>query len=466
MNLNGQLRDELSSAEFGDQRLTRRLCTLAETMLAAPDKSFPMASGEDAALEGTYRFLNNESVTPKQILAPHWRATAVRCSSLTTVLVAHDTTEFNFGVFERDGLGMVAQGKSYGFYGHFSLALAPTSHEPLGVLALQTIFRHGAKRKRAERRKLQGDPANEATRWLTAIVETEERLQGSAHAIHVMDRESDNYLLLAELVQRGHRFVARMKYNRVLENSDAPTVRAAISGAPVMAEREVPLTRRRKGDTPAERKRYPQRKSRIAKLQFTAEEITLPRSQSSNSSPLENLPLHLVRVQEVEAPEGEEPVEWLLWTTEPIDSAEQILAVVDAYRGRWVIEEYFKSLKTGCAYEERQLESAPALLNALAVLVPVAWRLLLLRSLARGEPSAPAQTVLTKVQIICLRGAMKRIHKRELPARLTALDAMLAVAKLGMHLGKGPPGWIVLGRGLDKLLTIELGYYITTEDIQ
>src|SRR5260370_41654125 len=117
--------------------------------------------------------------------------------------------------------------------------------------------------------------------------------------------------------QRGHRFVARRKYNRVHEDSDAPTLRAPIDGVPVMAEREVPLTRRRKGDTPAERKRYPQRKSRIAKLQFTAEEITLPRSQSSNSSPLENLTLHLLRVQEVEPPEGEEPGQWPLWTTEP-----------------------------------------------------------------------------------------------------------------------------------------------------
>src|SRR5258708_29429099 len=157
MNLNGQLSDELSSAEFGDRRLTRRLCTLAETMLAAPDKSFPMASGEDAALEGTYRFLNNESVTPKQILAPHWRATAVRCSALTTVLVAHDTTEFNFGVFERDGLGIVAQGKSYGFYGHFSLALAPTSREPLACSRCRRFFatdRRGSERSDASCRAI------------------------------------------------------------------------------------------------------------------------------------------------------------------------------------------------------------------------------------------------------------------------------------------------------------------------
>jgi hypothetical protein len=47
---------------------------------------------------------------------------------------------------------------------------------------------------------------------------------------------------------------------------------------------------------------------------------------------------------------------------------------VDCYRGRWTIEEYFKALKTGCQYERRQLETAHSLLNALAILAPVAWR--------------------------------------------------------------------------------------------
>ena len=41
-----------------------------------------------------------------------------------------------------------------------------------------------------------------------------------------------------------------------------------------------------------------------------------------------------------------EPVDWLLLTSEPIDTDEQILEVVDIYRARWLIEEYFSALKT------------------------------------------------------------------------------------------------------------------------
>jgi IS4 transposase len=47
----------------------------------------------------------------------------------------------------------------------------------------------------------------------------------------------------------------------------------------------------------------------------------------------------------------------MLYTSEPIDTAEQLLTIVDQYRSRWVIEEFFKALKTGCAFEKRQLES-------------------------------------------------------------------------------------------------------------
>src|SRR6267142_183172 len=64
------------------------------------------------------------------------------------------------------------------------------------------------------------------------------------------------------------------------------------------------------------------------------------------------IPLHCVHVREVDAPEGAEPIEWRLWTNLPVDTPAQILYVVDVYRARWLIEEFFKALKTGCALEK------------------------------------------------------------------------------------------------------------------
>jgi len=111
--------------------------------------------------------------------------------------------------------------------------------------------------------------------------------------------------------------------------------------------------------------------------------------------------------------------------------------------------------KTGCQFVKRQLESAHSLLNALAILAPVAWRLLLLRHLARGVRKAPASNALTRKQLEVLRA----VSRKPLAARPSARDAMLAVAALGGHLkSNGDPGWLVLGRGMHDLLLLKLGW--------
>src|SRR5882762_3222479 len=91
-----------------------------------------------------------------------------------------------------------------------------------------------------------------------------------------------------------------------------------------------------------------------------------------------SLSLQVVEVREVNPPENEIPIVWRIITTEPVDTEEQVAAVVDAYRQRWLVEEFFKAVKTGCRYEQLQLESLRALLIALSIEVAVAWRLLLL----------------------------------------------------------------------------------------
>jgi hypothetical protein len=171
-----------------------------------------------------------------------------------------------------------------------------------------------------------------------------------------------------------------------------------------------------------------------------------------------------VRVFEPKAPRGENAIEWRLWTTEPIATADDILGIVDDYRWRWRIEEFFKALKTGCRMESRQLETHRALVNALALLAPIAWRLLRLRVFGKDDAARPASSVLTPVQLICLAGALRKKKKPPLPPRPTARDAMRGVAALGGHLPRnGDPGWIILGRGLDDLLKIELGFTLASE---
>jgi hypothetical protein len=123
-----------------------------------------------------------------------------------------------------------------------------------------------------------------------------------------------------------------------------------------------------------------------------------------------------------------------------------VLSVVDAYRARWRIEEFFKALKTGCAIEKRQ----HALLNALGLFIPIAWTLLRMRVLTRQDH--PASEILTPPQVEVLRAAAKT----PLAAQPSVRAALLAIAALGGHLKhKGEPGWLVLGRGYERLLVLE-----------
>jgi hypothetical protein len=444
------LSSEVAAADLGDARLTRRLGGLVDALASRPGESFPKAL-DDAELEGAYRFFGNAKVTPEAILEPHFRQTVRRATAHADVLVVHDTTQFEFGGDKkREGLGRLIR-PGQGFFGHFALATtADGNREPLGLLNLETLFRLD---KKSSKPRDQRPNRGESARWRRSIEAVEERLPDSVRAIHVMDREADSYAILSTLDETGHSYVIRSFQDRVLAD-DETKLRAAARAAKRSFDREVPLSRRPLIDGP-KGQRHPPRSYRIAKLSFAAKAIEIPRTGDAKAAASSTLKLAVIYVYERRPPSGEPAVEWFLLTNLPVETPQDIGFAVDCYRGRWTIEEYFKALKTGCQYEKRQLESAHALLNALAVLSTVAWRLLLLRHLARHAPDRPATDALTSSQIEVLQA----VAKRPIPKRPTVQEAMLAVAGLGGHLPRnGDPGWLVLGRGMHDLLLLELGW--------
>ena len=91
-----EIAPEFGDADLGDARLSRRLGELARKLADRPGASFPKAL-DDAELEAAYRFFGNAKVTPEAILAPHFRQSARRSSRCKRIIVAHDTTAFEFG---------------------------------------------------------------------------------------------------------------------------------------------------------------------------------------------------------------------------------------------------------------------------------------------------------------------------------------------------------------------------------
>jgi hypothetical protein len=445
--------EELADADLGDVRLDKRLVQMAERLADHPGESFPKVF-DDAELEAAYRFFGNARVTPEAILAPHFRQSARRAAELARVLVVHDTTDFDFGgQTKRRGLGHLNRPAAQGFFGHFSLALeAGGSRTPLGLLALEPILRLNPRlgRKHWTRAKSLGESA----RWVRGLEAAEQQLQGRVPAIHVADREGDQYALLDALIRGDRQFVIRSHHDRRLASEDRAYLRATACEAKVRLRRDVPLSPRPKIKGPRG-VRHPARRHRVARLSFAAAPVEFKRTDDARGAGLASIRLNVIHVFERKPPPGEPAVEWFLLTNLPIDNDKEIAFAVDCYRARWAIEDYFKALKTGCQFERRQLESAHSLLNALAILAPVAWRLLLLRHLGRSSKPAPATHALTPSQLEVLRA----VAKKPLRARPNARDAMLAVAALGGHIkSNGDPGWLVLGRGLHDLLLLELGW--------
>lgn len=443
--------DEVANGNFTDRRLNKRLRVIVQGLAVSPQLSLPCVfSG--AELEALYRFTSNFRVMPDDILRPHVDATKRRAAG-SDFLVVHDTTTFLYRHDgERRGLGRAktkGTGGKQAFFFHASLAVAADgTRRPLGVAAMKTWVRADP------------EPSGiEYQRWEEQARNASAALEGRAYAIHVMDREADDYQMFDALMREGHRFVVRALSDRRVETgAGVGKLRATIRLLPAAAEREVPLTRRLPKLNARSNKIHPPRPERTAKLMYSAALVALKRPDGKrphDTSPPPTLDINVVHVWEPEPPEGQEPVEWFLYTSEPVETAEQQLAVVDHYRGRWVIEEYFKALKTGCNFEARQLQDYESLVNLLAVFAPIAYHVLLIRSEARRAPDADGSAVLPPEQFEVLR-VMGRLKLSERP---TTREVYFAVAALGGHIKRnGDPGWKTLSLGYEHLATLTAGW--------
>jgi hypothetical protein len=411
--------------------------------------------------------MENGAVDYMGLVAAHADKTCERIRAFgdARVLAIHDSSTFVFsGEAHRAELGWVTSTKQ-GFHGHFSLAVSTDeSRCPLGVLALSIHNPPHPSTKDPKRRKRSGKECSENpdrdTRWIDGVEQVHARLRGTAIPIHVADRGADGYELISLMVAHGRHFVVRANFDRRVTTAadgfvETTKLRTVAERAVPVTAREVQLSRRPPSPLPDANKRHPPRSGRQAKLEIAAGSVRISRTKHLSAELPKAIDVNFVHVRELAAPAGTEPVDWLLLTTEPVETDEDVLRVVDYYRARWTIEEYFKAIKTGCNYERRQLESAHALLVALAICIPIAWQLLALRHQSRYRPNRPASQVLDSVRLSVLI-AISRIP---ISASPTVEEVCYAIAALGGHIKRnGPPGWQTLREGMDTLLLAELGW--------
>ncbi|MDH3674695.1 MAG: IS4 family transposase [Anaerolineae bacterium] len=440
--------------ELGDQRRTNRAVRLGARMAAHPAGSIPDQMGSPAETKGAYRLLNKAVVTLTKLCQPHWQQTRQAAEEHPVVLMLQDTTEMDFtGHRQTKGLGPIGDGRGRGFLLHAVLAFVPTSETILGLAHLQAVLRKARSKKK---RKPKWMRTPEALVWKKASQAVGQPGPGSQW-VHVGDRGSDSFEFMVSCRdQPGVHFLLRLARNRVLDWSWLPT-------EPAPADEPVGPTERYLLDyargLPAQGQSFTVKVSarkgeakRQATLRLAWAQVQIPVPQEGPKELRQHQPFTawVVRAWEPQAPAGvKKPLEWVLLSSLPVSTWAQARQRVQWYAYRWLIEEYFRALKTGCRIEAAQFDHRADLQRLLGFLAIVAVRLLQVRQLARQTPDTPALSLVDPLEVRILAAQLKTD-----PTTMTLAYFWQGVAQLGGHQGRqadGPPGWITIWRGRRKL---------------
>lgn len=430
------------AAVLGHQRRTRCLVRIANQIYRHPGGTLPAKLHEPKDYKAMARLVNRPETTHAAVLEPH-RQRTLECMRQSTgpVLVLHDTTELDYSGLRSIGdLGPIGGGLNRGFLCHNSLAFDPQRHEVLG-LANQILHRrrHVGRKEKVRAKRERRD--RESRLWVDGIAAVG---APPAHGlwVHVADRGADSFEFLARPWRPQEGFVLRSQVNRVIRRGHDPHgpkdyLHTYARTLPLQGRREVLV---------AARPGQPERKAVVA-VAFAAVLLWPPHVRRGHYEK-RPLPLWVVRVAEVNPPKGVKPLEWILLTNCPVETLEDAWERVDWYECRWVIEEYHKAQKTGCAIEDLQFTSSAALTPMIALLSVVAVTLLNLREASR-RPDAQTRpaTDLVDARYVAVLSAWR--YKKVRP-ELSIHDFFYALARLGGHQNRKRdrrPGWLVLWRG-------------------
>jgi hypothetical protein len=374
-----------AEGEFGrvrlpDERLRKRLLTLARDLYARPQAPIPEACQSRAKTKAAYRFFDHAETGMEILLESHYQATRQRLTEQKIVLAVQDSTSLNYRAHPAtDALGPLSRrvDGAMGLWLHDTMAFSMEG-TPLGLLDVQCWARDAQEFGKHHQRQQRPIEQKESYKWLKSFqqVAAAQRLCPDTLLVSVGDREADIYELfeLGREDPGGPKLLVRAEDDRLLADGQGH-LWPRVACQPVAATQDLQVPRR--GAQPA----------RVAHLEIRFAAVRLQPPQRKAHLP--SLPLGAVLAQEVNPPPGVKPLRWMLLTTCEITSAASALEKIDWYRLRWGIEAYHRTLKSGCRIEERQLGTADRIETCLALDLVVAWRIFHLAKLGREVPDVP-----------------------------------------------------------------------------
>jgi hypothetical protein len=427
---------------------------LLRSMVARPSVCLRrLARGRRARQVGFGRFLANCKVTIDRLIEG-WSDRTAAAVEGRHVLALHDTSEFNFRTTpkRRRGLGEIGKGSGRGLLLHAMLALDAKTGGCLGLVGGRIWTRRGRIKVAHQKRRTEN---KESHRWIATAEQGKAVLAAAAQVTVIADRESDIFAQWANMPEPDFHLISRSMHDRRLTTGEG--LYAAAERFAFTAKRLVALPEREQ-----------KRKARPAwlSLRFGKVELARPRNTRDRNLP-KSVALTLVEVVERDCPTGTEAVHWRLLTTHEVTDAEAAWQIVDWYKMRWTIEQFWRLLKLqGLRLEDSQIETAERLIKLTAIAAKAAVTTMQLVQARTAPSSEPATLAFSQSEIAVLdklsadvEGATK-LQKN--PHRSGSLKwAAWIIAKLGGWDGypsSKPPGPITFKHGLEEFHAIAAGW--------
>jgi hypothetical protein len=433
--------------QLHDMRRTRRAVKAATNLAENPLGSLPTQMHTWKETKALYRWLDEPDVTFAALMQPHMEQSREQATSAPVVLLVQDTTDIDLSHRRKiSGVGQIGNERGRGFFVQTVLAVRPQTREVLGCMAQEPFVRIPAPQgeQRSQRRKREERETDVWMRQVQAIGTPESRSMW----VHVGDRGADMFPFFQACRSTQTHFLVRAAQNRRVQESEEE-ITYSLTQARAFASQASRVL-----ELPA---RHGHQK-RSAQLQLAFGQMTLLPPRHEPRAGKEPLTVWVIRVWEEEAPEGEEPLEWVLLTSVPTTTLEQAWERVEWYRHRWLVEDYHQCLKSGCRIEQRQLQTVDGLIRLLGLLSPLAVRLLQVRACAREDPERPAYEVIEPVMLAVLAE-----RTGGSPLSMTVGTFWIEVARLGGYLARshdGPPGWRTIWKGWLSLQTLLEGAHL------
>jgi hypothetical protein len=406
--------------------------------------------------------LRNASVTATEMVAHAADRTAARAAG-RDIVVIQDTSELALGGrrAKANGYGPVGKGGALrGLLLHAVLAVDAGTGGVLGLVDAKAWNRKGGKVTDRRSRKTSN---KESQRWLDGTMRAGEVLAGAAHITGVSDRESDIYEHFARRPDNVH-LIVRACQNRKIETDDTDQVNLLFShvdGLPEQGRFEVKI--------PA----APGRKARTTELAVRFSRLVLRKPLHGAAADLPaTIALTMVDVRETSTPQDGKPIHWRLLTTHAVTNLDEARRIVDLYRMRWTIEEFFHALKTaGFDIEAADIGDPKVMIKFVTAVTVAAVTVMQLVKARDGttdqvlaDAFAPADQPILEALSAQLEGKTAR-QKNPHPKGSLAFAGWV-ISRLGGWTGYyGKPGPRVMREGLDDFQRIKYGTTLRLQNV-